>query len=367
MRSSLWCVLIAVLMSADTIRAEEEKVALDQVPKVVIDAVKAKFPKADVVGAAKESEDDEVEYEVTIKLDGKQIDVTVSAKGTIESLEKELTASDLPKIVSDALNQKYPKAVVKGIEAVYEIEDGEEELEYYEIAIETADKQTLEVKIDPKGKIEDEEDDEEEEWTTDFSYEKEFLVSTGKNPYFVLEPGYQLVLEDGKETLTITVLNETKVVDGVETRIVEERETKNGQLAEVSRNYFAISKRTNSVYYFGEDVDIYKDGKVSSHGGSWMSGVNGARFGLAMPGQPLLGAKYQQEVAPGVAMDRAEVDGLSETVKVPAGEFRNCLKIEESSPLEPGHEEEKLYAPGVGLLTDGSLKLVKYGKVELKK
>ena len=87
-----------------------------------------------------------------------------------------------------------------------------------------------------------------------------------------MEPGYQLVLEDGDERLTITVLNETKMVDGVETRIVEERETKGGQPVEVSRNYFAISKRTNSVFYFGEDVDDYKDGKVAGHGGSWLAG-----------------------------------------------------------------------------------------------
>jgi hypothetical protein len=35
------------------------------------------------------------------------------------------------------------------------------------------------------------------------------------------------------------VLDETKTVDGVETRIVEERETVNGKPIEVSRNYFA--------------------------------------------------------------------------------------------------------------------------------
>jgi len=367
----LRCGLIAFsyLMLLDAARAEEETVALDQVPKVVIDAIKAKFANAEILSATKEAEEDEVEYEITIKQDGKKIDVTASAKGSIESLEKELDVVDLPKVVVDALNQKYPNASLKEVEAVYEIEDGQEEFEYYEITIETADKKVVEVKVDQKGKIEIEEDDEseEDEWTSDFSFEKEFLTSTGKNPYFVLEPGYQLVLEEGKETLTITVLNEVKVVDGVETRVVEERETKNGELVEVSRNYFAISKRTNSVYYFGEDVDIYKDGKVSSHGGSWMSGVNNARFGLAMPGLPLLGARFQQEVAPGIAMDRAEIDSVSETVKVAAGEFRNCLKIEESSPLEPGHEEEKLYAPGVGLLTDGSLKLVKYGKVQAQK
>ncbi len=207
----------------------------------------------------------------------------------------------------------------------------------------------------------------EEAWTTDFSTDKEFLTSTGRNPYFVLEPGYQLVLEDNDELLTITVLNETKLVDGVETRIVEERESKAGKLIEVSRNYYAISKRTNSVYYFGEDVDMYTDGKVTSHDGSWLAGVNCAKFGLMMPGLPLLEAKYQQETAPGVAMDRAEIESISETLKVPAGEFKNCLEVEETTPLEPNKEDDKFYAAGVGLLQDGSLKLVRYGMIEMKK
>jgi hypothetical protein len=203
-------------------------------------------------------------------------------------------------------------------------------------------------------------------WTTTFAVKAADLTSTGRNPYFVLEPGYQLVLEgtdDGEKAgLVITVLDETKTVDGVETRVVEERETRGGRLVEVSRNFFAICGRTNSVFYFGEEVDIYKDGKVASHEGAWRSGSGGARFGLAMPGLPLLGARYHQEVAPGVAMDRAEVVSLSETVKTPAGTFENCLKTEETSPLEPGARESKLYAPGVGLLRDGPVKLVRYGK-----
>jgi len=82
----------------------------------------------------------------------------------------------------------------------------------------------------------------------------------------------------------ITVLAETKKVGNVETRIVEERETENGELTEVSRNYFAISRRTNNVYYFGEDVDEYKNGKVTGHGGSWLAGVEGAKYGLIKDG-----------------------------------------------------------------------------------
>ena len=143
--------------------------------------------------------------------------------------------------------------------------------------------------------------------------------ASGANPYFVLNPGFQLVLE-GKEkkddvAVTITVLNETLVIhynpddpaDTVEARVVEERETINGELAEISRNYFAICDRTDSVFYFGEDVDIYEGGVVVSHDGAWLAGTNGATAGIIMPGVILLGAKYFQEVAPGIALDRAEM------------------------------------------------------------
>jgi len=198
-------------------------------------------------------------------------------------------------------------------------------------------------------------------WTDRFTVSKDELSSTGRNSYFILEPGYQSVFTDGSERLVITVLNETKMVDGVETRVVEERETRGGQLVEISRNYFAIHPSTKDVYYFGEDVDIYRGGKIVNHEGAWLSGVKGARFGLMMPGKPAVGSRYYQEVAPGIAMDRAEIVGLHETVKAPAGVFKGCLKTEETTPLEPGTKGYKCYAPGIGLIQDGSVKLVKYG------
>ena len=374
MKTFLWYGLIAVVGIAawgEAANAEEKGVPLDKLPKAVLKSVKDKYPTAELTEATQEGKDDDLKFEVLIKHGKTKIDLTVTAAGIIELIEKEVATADLPKVVIEAIEKKYPKSLLKTAEAVFEVENGKEELEFYEVRIETAAKEMMEVKINEKGEFEDDEKanvaQSEDEWTNDFSADKADLMSTGKNPCFILEPGYQLYLEGGDETLTITVLNETKLVDGVETRVVEERETKNGKLVEVSRNYFAISKRTNNVYYFGEDVDNYKDGKVSDHRGSWQSGVNNAKFGLAMPGFPLLDAKYQQEVAPGVALDRAEIDSVSETVKVPAGEFKNCLKIEESTPLEPGEEEVKLYAPNVGLLTESSMKLVRYGKVELKK
>lgn len=201
-------------------------------------------------------------------------------------------------------------------------------------------------------------------FTEDFAIDKSDLSSTGRNPYFILEPGYQLYFKGEDGDLTITVLNDTKLVDGVETRVVEERETEGGKLIEVSRNYFAISKRNNGVFYFGEDVDMYdKSGKISGHGGTWCAGVDGARAGLMMPGLPLLGSRFYQEVAPKIAMDRAEIVSVSDTRKVPAGSFDRVLKTQETTPLEPGVKEYKYYAPGIGLIKDGDMELVRYGAV----
>jgi len=199
------------------------------------------------------------------------------------------------------------------------------------------------------------------DFRTTFSVDKAKLSNTGRGAYGILEPGYRLHFQSGKDTLIVSVLEETKLVDGVTTRVVEERETEGGQLAEVSRNYFAIDNATGDVYYFGEDVDEYKNGKVTGHEGAWLSGVNGAKFGLIVPGAPKAGDRYYQESAPKVAMDRAEVVAIDEEITVPAGTFKNCLRTKESSALESG-SEDKYYAPGVGLIKDAEFVLVKIEK-----
>jgi len=212
------------------------------------------------------------------------------------------------------------------------------------------------------GKTKDEAQETSAGFASTFDVNKANLTNVGKNPYFIpLEPGYRLVLQGGGVTLTVTVTSKTKLVDGVETRVVEEREEKDGQPIEISQNYFAIDKTTGAVYYFGEDVDIYKKGKVVSHEGAWLSGVNGAKFGMMMPGKPKVGERLQQEIAPKVAMDHCEIVALDAEIKTPAGTFKNCLRTKEGSAIEKG-TSEKVYAPGVGLVKDDEFLLVKIGK-----
>jgi hypothetical protein len=160
--------------------------------------------------------------------------------------------------------------------------------------------------------------------------------------------------------LVITVMNETKIVNGTETRVVEEKETEDGELVEISRNYFAACRPSNDIYYFGEDVDNYENGEITNHEGSWLAGIDNAKAGLIMSGKPELGYKHYQEIAPGIAEDRAEIISLNETLKTPAGEFANVLKTEETNPLKPEERELKYYAPGIGLIQDETLQLINY-------
>lgn len=211
------------------------------------------------------------------------------------------------------------------------------------------------------------------DFTVDFDLDDCTFASNGRNSYFSLVPGDELRLEgddDGESVVVrIRVLNATRTIkllteDGellrIVARVVEEREWVDDELVEVSRNFFARCKETNDIFYFGETVDIYEDGQIVSHDGAWLAGKKGALPGVIMPGRFLVGARYYQEIAPGVALDRAEHKTMGMTVDLPAGKFDDCVEIIETSPLEPGHESRKVYCEEIGLVVDGAAELADF-------
>lgn len=154
--------VLSIVLFAATAAADEEKVPLDKVPKPILDAVKKRFPKAEVQGASKEKEGDKTVFEVTLKQVGKNIDVTLTEAGAITTIEKEVAFKDLPKAVADTYEAKYPKATYKIVEEVIKVTDGREKLEYYEALLVTADKKTLEVEVTPDGKVKNVEEKKDE-------------------------------------------------------------------------------------------------------------------------------------------------------------------------------------------------------------
>src|ERR1700736_6594803 len=112
MRSlSIWMGVVILVAAAPAARADDEdKVDLDKLPKAVVDAVKARFPDAELKGASKETEDGKTFFEVEIVNKKVELDVELTTDGDITEIEKDIDVKDLPKAVSKALEEKYPKA-----------------------------------------------------------------------------------------------------------------------------------------------------------------------------------------------------------------------------------------------------------------
>ncbi len=207
-----------------------------------------------------------------------------------------------------------------------------------------------------------------QDFTEDFDRDACTFSSVGNNPFFPLTPGLVLELEaeeeDEGEIIEVfvrhTVTHATEVIDGVRTRVFLEEEYEDDELVEVSTNFMAHCRETGDVWYFGEDVDDYEDGEVVGHEGEWRAGRDGALAGVLMPGNPMLGARFFQEIAPDIALDRSEITGRGLTLTVEAGTFTNVLNTEDTDALDPESINDKYFAPGIGLIKDDELELTEF-------
>jgi hypothetical protein len=178
------------------------------------------------------------------------------------------------------------------------------------------------------------------------------------NKWLPLRPGTQLVLEgsaipdeEGRQTRRVitTVTDLSKVIDGVRTLVIWERDFTAGQLSEPELAFFAQDNAGN-VWLLGEYPEEYEDGEFDK-APAWISGQKGARAGIAMPAQPRQGASdYAQGYAPPPAdfTDRARVYKTDQQTCTPVECYENVLVTEEFNPPEPGAFQLKYYASGVG-------------------
>src|SRR5262245_54094539 len=126
---------------------------VDKIPKKVMDALKAKFPKAVIHKWTKEKEGNDVVYDIEFKENGRACEADIKEDGTFINYEKAIAEKDLPKAVREAIEKKYPKATLKEIMEETEVKGKEEKLSAYEVVLETADKKSVEVRLSPDGKI----------------------------------------------------------------------------------------------------------------------------------------------------------------------------------------------------------------------
>ena len=178
---------------------------------------------------------------------------------------------------------------------------------------------------------------------------KDFTINI-TNPYFALPIGKKMVYEaktpDGMERIEVVVPGWTKTVMGVETLVFWDRVYLNGVLKEDTRDYLAQHKN-GDLWYFGEHVDDYLNGKLKDHSGAWIAGENGAKPGIWMLANPQVGDEFRNEYYAGEAEDISKIISVNETVTVPKDTFTGCVKTFDWSPIST-HTANKYFCKQIG-------------------
>lgn len=190
----------------------------------------------------------------------------------------------------------------------------------------------------------------------DFNPDNFDSSTTIDNEWFPLQPGTQFFYEgsdneDGERIphrLVFTVTDLTKVIEGVRTVVVWDRDYSAGELVEAELALFAQDNDGN-VWHLGEYPEEYENGKFVD-APAWIAGFQSARPGISMKAEPQLGApSYAQGWGPAVNWnDRARVYQMGQRTCVPFGCYEDVLVIDEFSQEEPDAFQLKYFAPGVG-------------------
>jgi hypothetical protein len=183
------------------------------------------------------------------------------------------------------------------------------------------------------------------------SVEPANFITTVDNRYFPLKPGTIFHYEGYKDAVSqvddMVVTHQKKRILGITCTVVRDTVSQHGKPIERTFDWYAQDKQGN-VWYMGEDAFELKNGRFARADDSWKSGVNVAKPGIIMRGNPRPGDVYRQEYYPrGAAMDQARVLGATTSIKVPQGTYKRALATVEWSPIEP-QLEKKYYAAGVG-------------------
>ena len=180
------------------------------------------------------------------------------------------------------------------------------------------------------------------------------------NRWFPLRPGTTYLYtgsKDGKKALDVfQVSSATRKIDGVVTRMVNDRLFLDNVLEERTTDYYA-QDRCGNVWYFGEDTaTLDSHGRITDRSGSFHAGVDGAQPGVYMQKRPQIGRWFRQEWYRGEAEDRYRALSTSASVAVRYGRSHHALRTEEQTALEPGVVDNKYYVRGLGVVKELAVK-----------
>jgi hypothetical protein len=194
-------------------------------------------------------------------------------------------------------------------------------------------------------------------FNTDFDAASFSNPTTITNQWSPLVPGTQFTLigrsnrGDGRarHRVIFTVTDVTKVIDGVRTLVMWDRDVNAGRLLEEELAFHAQDD-DGTVWNLGEYPEVRRRGRLAGAPDTWISGLDRAKAGVLMPADPKAGTpSYRQGWAPAIEFaDRARVHQTGRRTCVPVRCFDNVLVTDEWNPTEHGAHERKYYARGVG-------------------
>jgi hypothetical protein len=124
-----------------------------RLPKPVREAIRKRFPSAQMIEAKERTRDGKAVYSVSLVQARRRADVTVTGDGQVTRVVRDIALDDVSRAAADALAAKYPNSTYRSIEEVSRLEAGAEAVVFYEILLATAAKREVEVQVTPDGKI----------------------------------------------------------------------------------------------------------------------------------------------------------------------------------------------------------------------
>ena len=186
------------------------------------------------------------------------------------------------------------------------------------------------------------------------------------NPYFPLPVGRTLIyrgIKDGRSQIDrVHVTSKTKKIEGITATTITDVSTHRGKLLEKTTDWYAQDKH-GTVWYLGENTAAFLPGGKIDRSGSWQAGVKDAEPGIIMKAHPAVPQAYRQEFMKGNAEDTAWIVMRGGKLAVPAGTFRHVLTSLEFTRLEPNVIDQKVYAPGIGIVSEQAV----HGPAEVAK
>ena len=195
---------------------------------------------------------------------------------------------------------------------------------------------------------------------------------TNPNRYFPLQVGNRWEFRSGNEVDVVEVVNETKLIAGVNCIVFRDLVSRDGDLAEATDDWYAPAKNGNT-WYFGEEAKDFESfegddprrPELVSIDGSFKAGRNRDKPGIIFLASPTKGAVYFEEFSLGNAEDVTEIlsvnygfgnnSDLDQSVPQQLAQrlcSNDCVVTKNFSLLEPDLFARKYSAPGIGVFLE---------------